>query len=287
MLRRFLTATLVAAILPLAHAQSVEVTFTGSVSSTANVPGVQVGDPASGSWTYDPSALEVDLGMVIGTFFDTDSQVTLDVAGFTGSAANLDARVVDEDVGPRDQIDWTTFWTAGNAPSVSGPLFELGSFFSLRISIVDESGLSLASETLPPSIDAADWDLVPSASRVRISYDSAVCCAFIEIDFDTLISTTGSIDTDGDGVADDADNCIEVANPGQQDSNGDGYGNICDPDLNNDGVVNPVDLGLFKSVFFTNDADADFNSDGVVNPLDLGRLKLYFFQPPGPSALAP
>ncbi|HWC14058.1 MAG TPA: CocE/NonD family hydrolase [Actinomycetota bacterium] len=36
-------------------------------------------------------------------------------------------------------------------------------------------------------------------------------------------------DTDGDGVADDADNCPEVANPGQEDADGDGRGNACDP----------------------------------------------------------
>ena len=35
-------------------------------------------------------------------------------------------------------------------------------------------------------------------------------------------------DTDGDGLLDFEDNCIDVANPGQQDSDGDGFGNSCD-----------------------------------------------------------
>ncbi|EYF00148.1 DNRLRE domain-containing protein [Chondromyces apiculatus] len=36
------------------------------------------------------------------------------------------------------------------------------------------------------------------------------------------------IDTDGDGVPDDVDNCPDVANPAQTDSDGDGIGNACD-----------------------------------------------------------
>ncbi len=94
------------------------------------------------------------------------------------------------------------------------------------------------------------------------------------------------IDIDGDGAADSLDNCIAVANPQQRDSNADGFGNFCDADLNDDCIVNAVDLGLFRLVFFSADADADLNGDGVVNVGDLGLLRLQFFQEPGPSAVA-
>jgi subtilisin-like proprotein convertase family protein len=97
-------------------------------------------------------------------------------------------------------------------------------------------------------------------------------------------STQGAIeDTDGDGVADDVDNCTLTVNPDQRDTNGDGFGNACDADLNDDCVVNFVDLGLLRSVFFTADADADFNGDGTVNFVDLGLMRLSFFGPPGPA----
>ncbi len=41
-------------------------------------------------------------------------------------------------------------------------------------------------------------------------------------------------DRDGDGIVDSADNCTEHANPGQTDGDGDGIGNVCDGDFNND-----------------------------------------------------
>ena len=39
-------------------------------------------------------------------------------------------------------------------------------------------------------------------------------------------------DTDGDGVSDDIDNCLLIANPDQNDDDGDGIGNTCDDDYN-------------------------------------------------------
>lgn len=94
-------------------------------------------------------------------------------------------------------------------------------------------------------------------------------------------------DSDQDGIPDMWDNCTEVSNPDQRDTDGDGYGNICDFDINNDNQTNFLDLGVLKSVFMSSNADADFNGDGHVNFLDLGLMKSHFMQPPGPSGLVP
>lgn len=102
---------------------------------------------------------------------------------------------------------------------------------------------------------------------------------------DGSLTYSADADTDGDGTPDSADNCITVPNAGQQDTNGDGYGNACDADLNNDCIINVVDLGRLRAVFFTNDPDADFDSSGIVNVVDLGILRSQFFGAPGPSAL--
>ena len=106
------------------------------------------------------------------------------------------------------------------------------------------------------------------------------------------VSLAQIADSDGDGVRDSADNCIEVANGPldpdaggnvQLDTDQDGYGNACDCDLNNDGICDFLDLGRLKAVFFTSDPHGDINGDGTVDFLDLGRMKSQFFGAPGPS----
>ena len=128
---------------------------------------------------------------------------------------------------------------------------------------------------------SGDFDWYGQVDDVRITADA---CA-------------GAADSDGDGINDDVDNCIDDANPLQVDSNGDDIGNVCDADIAgptgpgmDDCQVNFFDLGRIKDVFFSADPDADLvgpgNSepDGQVNFFDLGRMKEVFFNPPGPSA---
>lgn len=84
-------------------------------------------------------------------------------------------------------------------------------------------------------------------------------------------------DSDGDGLADNRDNCTGAANGEQRDTDGDGIGNLCDADFNQDCTVNFSDLGVMKTVFFTDDENADMDGNGSVDFGDLGRLKQAFF----------
>ncbi|MEE8058750.1 MAG: dockerin type I domain-containing protein [Pseudomonadales bacterium] len=124
-----------------------------------------------------------------------------------------------------------------------------------------------------------------SGHRIALDRDMDTLLNFNEIA--DLQTDPAKTDTDGDGIDDANDNCSLLANIDQRDSNGDGYGNICDIDLDQSGFVNSIDLGLFKTLFFTSDANADINGDGIVNVLDLGLMKNLFFKPVGPSAVAP
>ena len=93
-------------------------------------------------------------------------------------------------------------------------------------------------------------------------------------------------DSDLDGIVDSDDNCIEIANADQRDSNEDGVGNACDGDFDGSCLVSFEDLGIMKAAFFLPGAtDTDMNGDGQTNFADLGSLKRGFFLEPGPSGV--
>jgi hypothetical protein len=65
-------------------------------------------------------------------------------------------------------------------------------------------------------------------------------------------------DSDGDGVLDDVDNCLTMANSDQLDTDNDGLGNICDIDDDNDGLDDSV-----ESALGTDPLDVDSDDDGL------------------------
>jgi hypothetical protein len=97
-------------------------------------------------------------------------------------------------------------------------------------------------------------------------------------------------DSDGDGITDVTDNCTEIANADQRDSDADGYGNMCDGDLNNDGFTDGSDLQGYSTAHRTAQGDpgytpdADFNGAGFINTLDLRIYNNLHGSPPGPSS---
>ncbi len=99
-------------------------------------------------------------------------------------------------------------------------------------------------------------------------------------------------DTDSDGVVEYLDNCTQVANPTQTDSDNDGFGNRCDADLNNNGATNAQDTSIFRPRLGTTTVPpiydiADLNGNGVVNAQDTSIFRTLLGQPPGPSGFEP
>ena len=81
------------------------------------------------------------------------------------------------------------------------------------------------------------------------------------------ISTVGIVDTDGDTIFDENDNCPAVANTDQFDNESDGIGDVCDPDDDNDGIEDATD----NCQYVTNIDQADMDGDTVGDECDLDK----------------
>ena len=99
-------------------------------------------------------------------------------------------------------------------------------------------------------------------------------------------------DTDSDGIRNGSDNCVLLSNASQCDSDGDGYGNRCDGDLNNNNFTNSQDYVLFRqqlgqpSIAPTYNK-GDINCNTSVNAQDYVLFRVLLGSSPGPSGLHP
>jgi len=136
------------------------------------------------------------------------------------------------------------------------------------------SKLALDSNPITLTDDPA---LLAVASDAVVNVDNSLATAL----------AAAAPDSDGDGVPDNVDNALIVANPDQRDTDSDGYGNIVDPDFNQDGVVTAADYVILRGKLNKIDPLVDLNGDGRVTAADYVILRGFLNKPPGPNFNSP
>lgn len=165
------------------------------------------------------------------------------------------------------------------------------------LTVFDDEELTWAltlKQTAPPGstvIAFSGWNVTHAPSDIHIfgvSGPSAIQNIIVDV------QPLCALDSDGDFVCDDEDNCRYIQNGGQRDDDEDGYGNLCDPDVTQDCVTGGPDLALaFDHSFAASDGEGlwdpiavgayDVDESGVVGSPDLNVIYGWSFLPPGPS----
>jgi len=136
------------------------------------------------------------------------------------------------------------------------------------------------------ALTASAWVIASSVTGVvPPAQASEVCNGQSIVDLVSL-SDAQLTDSDQDLIPDAYDNCLYVANQIQHDSDQDGFGEACDFDIGNNGVVDIPDLTFVLLALGTDNQAADFNNNGIVDLPDLLALLQKLGTAPGPSGLS-
>ncbi len=234
--------------------------------------------------------------------------------GGTGETDVFNSAFTFGAISGQDPIAGETGWNYSNGDGVlfypgtdklyPAESYELaGPIASLRLKhwrrgIQDGDYLTLAAEIDPQAVEAIVSEMVPKVLwEYGVSEPGDPTYVRTDISWSTdpvqwetarskladIIERNSVLDSDNDGIPDSSDNCISTPNPDQRDTDQDGFGNICDADLNNDDSVSFADLQLFRTYFGSENPDADFDGNGSVSFADLEIFRKLFGQSPGPA----
>ena len=133
-------------------------------------------------------------------------------------------------------IEW---WVNGSQSSITGTAFdtsvlEPGSVYQIAVKVVDNS------------VDVIDSSIRDTWMTQEVIWDIGQ-------------------DQDGDGIVDGTDNCPAAANTEQTDTDGDGLGDACDGDDDNDGLPDSWELNYGLNPLSASDANTDADDDGLTN----------------------
>jgi hypothetical protein len=234
-----------------------------------------------------PSTSPLSAGHVYGDNGDYPVRITVsDDDGGTGDATTL---VTVENVGPSAGAG-SGSGEEDSPASLTLPFSDPGFLDTHRATVHwgDGSSESLGTVTSPITATHVYADRGIYDALVTIVDDDG---ALVRATVTMVIEASSTSDLDGDGIPDSSDNCIEVENPGQLDTDGDRYGNACDCDFDQSGTCNIADFTIFRADFrdtWDSGVGTDMDADGRVGIGDFGLFRAGFWATvPGPSGLVP
>ncbi len=179
--------------------------------------------PTSTSAAYD---FQHD-GTYGNTFYPEHS--TLGFAGFVGIDNN---HVFTHELAVESDIEFTLTWT-GETGETDLDLFLTGAVASGNAGATSANPEVLSYLAVPAgtlTIDVEPYLVLDALDGTSYTLSAVI-----------TPTGNGPTDTDGDGVDDATDNCVDVANADQTNTDGDAQGDACDADDDNDGVLDGDD----------------------------------------------
>ncbi len=237
-----------------------------------------------GMWTK----AQVDAVIAGGTYLQwSDATVVIDLGTRAGTTYNWGPNDIEADSGGNVYVSLNTYSSWGENYEY-GAVIQVypheGSYATKYITDTDSTGndnwdwhrgMAFDGEADIDTGGYTDPTQFPSITGNRL---------YLDMDHnqndpnspDQVVGITVAADYDNDGVPDSLDNAPETANAGQEDTDGDMYGNAVDADFNNNGSVNIADKAILGQAFTTYNPDCDFDSNGSINILDKAKFGVRF-----------
>ena len=148
-------------------------------------------------------------------------------------------------------------------PNIDSDLDGLPNAYELTVTLTDPNDVDTDNDGTPDGSEDTDGDSVTNRDEYLMG------------------TSANALDTDFDQVPDGSDSCPQTYNPSQVDSDGDGAGDACDPDGDNDALddVDEPALGLDPN---NPDTDGDTFPDGMEIAMGTDPLSSESFPIEGP-----